>query len=303
MVVLFLFRKSENMEHAYGLSITITMLMTTLLVGEYMKRKHYPLFLIVVFMLIFGLIELTFLAGNLPRILHGGWFTILLGSSLFSVMWAWSRGRTVRNRYTRFVELEDYLPIIQRLNGDTSIPKYASQLVYLTSSNFHSEIEQSIVYSIIQKNPKRADVYWLLHVDVTDEPFTMEYKVSSFIPGKLIRIDFKLGFKVEPRISGLFRSVVEELVERGEVNISSRYESLRDFNIPGDFKFIVIEKVLSDVYSLNIIDRVVMAYHQVLRKIGLSDVKTFGLDLSSVAEEKVPLIVDLSEPLKLKRVG
>lgn len=180
------------MEHAYGLSITITMLMTTILVAVFLKKKHYPLYLIALFLIVYVIIELTFLSGNLPRILHGGWFTVILGSVLFSIMWAWSNGRRIRNRYMRFVEIEQYFPIISKLSADATVPKYASHLVYLTSENFKTEIEQSIIYSIIQKNPKRADVYWLIHVDVTDEPYTMEYKVTSFIPKQLIRIDFKL---------------------------------------------------------------------------------------------------------------
>jgi len=302
MLVLVLFRKADNMEHAYGLAITVTMLMTTILVAVFLKNKHYPTFLIVLFLLVFGVIEFAFLAGNLPRIAHGGWFTILLGSVLFSVMWAWHKGRRIRNRYTRFVHVEDYFPVISRLSEDASVPKYASQLVYLTSANFHSEIEQSIIYSVIQKSPKRADVYWLIHVDVADEPYTMEYKVSSFIPGKLIRVDFKLGFKVEQSINVLFRKVVEDMVKRGEVDIASKYESLKNFNLNGDFRFVVIEKVLANAYSLGVVDRAIAIYHQWLKKVSLSDIKSFGLDLSSVTEEKVPLVVDVPEDISLTRV-
>ena len=174
MLVLVIFRNSDNMEHGYGLAITVTMLMTTILVAVFMKKKHYPIYLIVAFLVVYGIIELTFFAGNLPRITHGGWFTILLGSILFAVMWSWFNGRRIRNRYLKFVDIEKYLPLIQKLSNDETVGKYASQLVYLTSANFKDEIEQSIIYSIIQKHPKRADVYWLVHVDVTGEPYTMD---------------------------------------------------------------------------------------------------------------------------------
>ncbi|MBC8054114.1 MAG: KUP/HAK/KT family potassium transporter [Sphingobacteriaceae bacterium] len=303
MVVLFIFRDSDSMEHAYGLSITITMLMTTILVAVFLRRKHYPLYLVVMFLIIYGIIELTFLAGNLPRILHGGWFTVILGAILFSVMWAWSNGRQIRNRYMKFVEIDKYFPVISKLSKDTTVPKYASHLVYLTSANFKSEIEQSIIYSIIQKNPKRADVYWLLHVDVTDEPYTMEYKVTSFIPKQLIRVDFKLGFKADQRINILFRTVVEDLVKESEVEILSNYPSLREFNIAGDFRFVVIEKVITNSASLGFIERSIIIYHQMLKKLSLSDEKNFGLDLSSVAVEKVPLIIDHTKRIQLKRIG
>jgi KUP system potassium uptake protein len=302
MVVVFIFHDSESMEHAYGLSITITMLMTTILVTFFLKKKHYPLYLIVLFVIVYGTIELSFLAGNLPRILKGGWFTVILGSVLFSIMWSWSNGRRIRNKYMRFVDIETYFPIISKLSADVTIPKYASHLVYLTSANFKTEIEQSIIYSIIQKNPKRADVYWLLHVDVTDEPFTMEYKVTSFIPQQLIRVDFKLGFKVEQRINVLFRMVVEDLVNSGEVEIMSKYPSLSEFNIAGDFRFIVIEKVITNSNSLGFIDRSIIIYHQLLKKLSVSDEKSFGLDLSSIAVEKVPLMIDIPNKPQLQRV-
>ncbi len=192
IIVVLIFKKSTNMEAAYGLSITVAMLMTTILVSIFLMRKRVPKYLIFIFLTIYGIIELTFLVGNAAKILHGGWFTVLLGMSLFSIMYAWANGRRIRNRYMKFVDIEKYYPIIEKISEDTSIPKYASQLVYLTSANFNSEIESSIMYSIIQKLPKRADVYWLLHVDVTDEPFTMEYKVDPLIDKKLFRVDFKL---------------------------------------------------------------------------------------------------------------
>ncbi len=302
MVVVFIFHDSDSMEHAYGLSITITMLMTTVLVTFFLKKKHYPVYLIILFVIVYGAIELSFLAGNLPRILKGGWFTVILGSVLFSIMWSWSNGRRIRNKYMRFVDIEKYFPIISKLSADQTIPKYASHLVYLTSANFKTEIEQSIIYSIIQKNPKRADVYWLLHVDVTDEPYTMEYKVTSFIPQQLIRVDFKLGFKVEQRINVLFRMVVEDLVKSGEVEIMSKYPSLREFNISGDFRFIVIEKVLTNSNSLGFLDRSIIIYHQLLKKLSVPDEKSFGLDLSSIAVEKVPLMIDIPNKLPLQRV-
>jgi KUP system potassium uptake protein len=302
MVVLAIFKDSESMEHAYGLSITVAMLMTTILVAVFLQRKHYPSYIIVFFLIVYGIIELTFLAGNLPRILHGGWFTVILGAALFSIMWSWSNGRRIRNRYMKFVDIELYFPIIKKLSADTTISKYASQLVYLTSANFKSEIEQSIIYSIIQKHPKRADVYWLLHIDVTDEPYTMDYKVTSFIPGQLIRVDFKLGFKVEQRINILFRMVVEALVKNGEVDIMSKYPSLSEFNIAGDFRFVVIEKVLSNSSSLGFIDRTITIYHQMLKKLSLSEEKNFGLDLSFVSIEKVPLTVDVPNKVVLNRI-
>ncbi len=213
LFVVWLFERSEKMEAAYGLSITIAMLMTTILVSVYLKKKKYPNYLIAIFLIVYISIEMIFFIGNITKFLHGGWFTVLIGTILFCVMWAWFNARRIKNRYVKFVEIEQYYDVIKALSDDQSVPKYASQLVYLTSANFASEIESKIVYSILQKKPKRADVYWLVHVDVVDEPYRCDYKIDHLIDKKLIRIDFKLGFRIEQKISVLFRKVVEALVK------------------------------------------------------------------------------------------
>lgn len=302
ILVMIIFRESARMEAAYGLSITMAMLMTTVLVTIYLYRKRVPLYLVILFAVIYAIVELTFLAGNLLKILHGGWFTLMLGTVIFSVMWAWSSARRIKNRYVRFVEIDDYYSVLSDLSEDEAVPKYASQLVYLTSANFSSEIESKIIYSILQKQPKRADVYWLVHVDVMDEPFTKEYKVDFLIPNKLIRIDFKLGFRVEQSINILFRLVVEELVSKGEVDITSKYPSLHKYKMVGDFRFIVLEKVLSRSNKLTFIERVTMDYYFILKKFSLSEETGFGLDSSFVTVERVPLIVSMSENSELKRL-
>lgn len=302
LIVVFTFQESAKMEAAYGLSITITMLMTTILVSFYLKRKKFPTYMVVLFLTVYGIIELTFLTGNLTKIHHGGWFTLMLGSVLFAVMWVWSSARKIKNRYVRFVEIEDYYPIIKELSEDESVPKYASQLVYLTSANFKSEIESKILYSIIQKQPKRADIYWLVHVDVMDEPHTKEYEVEFLIPDKLIRIDFKLGFRVEQQINILFRMVVADLVKNNEVDIMSRYPSLNKHKMVGDFRFVVLEKVLSRSNTLKLIERFTMEFYFILKKFSLSEERGFGLDISFVTIERVPLLVSIPENDGLKRV-
>ncbi len=303
VVVVLIFGESKRMEAAYGLSITIAMLMTTILVSVYLRRKKFPVYLVGLFLTVYGVIELTFLAGNVSKIHEGGWFTLLLASLLFSVMWAWANARRIKNRYVKFVEIEDYFPIISELSEDESVPKYSSQLVYLTSANFSSEIESKIMYSILQKQPKRADVYWLVHVDVMDEPYTREFKVDSLIPGKLIRVDFKLGFRVEQRINLLFRMVVEDMVKRGEVDITSKYTSLNKHKIVGDFRFVVLEKVMSRSNKLKFIERFIMDYYFILKRFSLSEERGFGLDLSFVTVEQVPLIVSTTENVEMHRIG
>jgi KUP system potassium uptake protein len=301
--VVLLFRHSDKMEAAYGLSITVAMLMTTILVSKFLAKKKFPNYVIVIFLVVYIFIEGTFLSGNLVKFVHGGWFTLSVGAVLFSIMWTWHIARKVRNRYVKFINIEDYYGILKELSEDETVPKYSSQLVYLTSANFDSEIESKIIYSILQKQPKRADVYWLVHVDVVDEPYRREYEVNFLVPNKLIRIDFKLGFRVEQQINLLFRKVVEDLVKKGEVNITSTYKSLSKHKIVGDFRFVVIEKVLSRSHKLSLYERFIMAFYVYLKKVSLSEERGFGLDLSFVTVEKVPLMLTDPETVEIDRVN
>lgn len=302
LIVLY-FKKSDDMEGAYGLAINLTFLMTTILVAVYMLRKKFPKYLIIIFVAVYAIIEFAFLVGNMAKFVHGGWVTLLLSCALLSVMWTWYSSRKIKNRFVKYVEIEDYYSILNELSNDISVPKYSSQLVYLTSANFKTEIEAKIIYSIIQKEPKRADVYWLVHVDVMDEPYTMDYKVEFLIPGKLIRIDFKLGFRIEQRVNLLYRKVVEELVKNGEVDITSQYTSLNKHKITGDFRFVLLEKHLSKFTNLSFYERTIMDYYFVLKRLSLSEVSSFGLDSSYVEVEKVPLIFVTPDDIELNRLA
>jgi KUP system potassium uptake protein len=303
IMVVLIFKKSIHMEGAYGLAINLTFLSTTILVAVYMLMKKVPRYLIVIFVLVYGLLELAFLAGNMTKFLHGGFVTLFIGATIFTVMWSWFIARKIKNRFVKYVEIEDYYEIIDELSRDESVPKYSSQLVYLTSANFKTEIESKIIYSIIQKEPKRADIYWLVHVDVVDEPFTSDYKVEFLIPGKLIRIDFKLGFRVEQKVNLLYRKVVEELVKNGEVDITSQYTSLKKHKIAGDFRFVLLEKHLSKFTSLSFYEQSILYYYFILKRLSLSEERGFGLDSSYVDVEKVPLIFVPTDDIELNRLS
>lgn len=303
VLVVLIFRESARMEAAYGLAINISFLVTTVLMTVYLKNRHIPLYLCALFLISYLFIESVFLIGNATKFAHGGWLTLLITGLLFTVMLCWWWSRKIKNRFTRFVEIGNYYQLLDELASDTSVPLYASQLVYLTSANFESEIEEKILYSILRKKPKRADIYWLVHVDVTDHPYTGEYKVKQLIPGKLIRIDFRLGFRDEQRISLLFRKVVEDLVEQGEVSIKSNYDTLRRHNMDGDFRFVVLEKVFMKTSTLPLVERVVLDVYRFLRKFSLSEERGFGLDSSFVTVERVPLILDTTPlAINLKRI-
>jgi KUP system potassium uptake protein len=300
-IVLY-FEESSKMEAAYGLAIVLTMLMTTTLLCHYLYLKKYSKVLIGAIFVVFMTFEISFLIANLSKFAHGGYVTVFIAFTILAIMWVWNEARKIRTSLVEFVKFKDYYDIIHDVSKDETIPKYSTHLVYLTSANNESEVENKIIYSILQKQPKRADIYWLVHVDVIDEPYTMEYKVNELINDNIIYIRFRIGFRIEPRINLMFRQVVRELVENKEVDITSRYTSLLKNHMNGDFRFIVMEKFLSYENTLNLFTKVILNLYFLMKKMSLSEEKAFGLDTSSVTVEKVPLIVTPPGSYKLTRV-
>ncbi|MEI6455285.1 MAG: KUP/HAK/KT family potassium transporter [bacterium] len=299
-VVLF-FQRSSNMEAAYGLSITITMLMTTILLSIYLTTKKFPIYFILLFLMVYLTIEGSFLVANLNKFMHGGWFTLLLGGGLFIIMYVWFNGRKIKNSFIEFVKIENYYEILQELSKDNSIPKYATNLVFLTKANKVTDVESKIIYSILNKQPKRADTYWLLHVDILDEPHVLEYKVTKLIPGILNKIDFKIGFKVQPRVNLFFRQVLEEMNRNGEVDLESHYDSLRKYHIFSDFKFVVIDRIQNYDFDFPPREQFIMDMYAIFKRFGITEVRALGLDTSNVTVETVPLYIDKEIPILLSR--
>jgi KUP system potassium uptake protein len=300
-IVLY-FKKASNMEAAYGLAITITMIATSILFANFLVLRRTKPILVYLYLAVYFTIECSFFYANLEKFPHGGYVTLIVGGVLFFIMYDWYSARKIKNRYIEFVRLEHYISKIQELSIDRSIPKYASHLIYLTSADNPKEIEHKIIYSILSRKPKRADIYWFIHVDTVDEPYTTEYSVTHIIPNDIIRIEFRLGFRVQPRIDYMFRKVVEDLVHNKEVNITSRYSSLEKANMVGDFQFVVMEKYLSQDNELPFTERIIMKFHFWLKEISLSEERGFGLDPANVLVEKFPLIVAPVTKLRLKRV-
>ncbi len=300
-IVLY-FQKASSMEAAYGLAITLCMISTTILFANYLVSKRTKSPLIYLYLVVYLAIEISFLIANLDKFPHGGYVALIVAGLLFSLMYTWFRARKIKNRYVEFVKLDYYIPMIEELSNDKTIQKYATHLVYMTSANNPKEIEHKILYSILNRKPKRADIYWFVHVDTVDNPYTCEYNVTHIIPNDIVRVEFRLGFRVEPRINLLFRKVVEDLFANKEVNIISRYQSLEKNNVVGDFKFIVMEKYLSSDNELPIFEKLIMKAYFVVKGIGLSEERGFGLDPSYVKVEKFPLIVTPVNNLKLVRV-
>ncbi len=302
VMMVLIFKKSIAMEGAYGLAITICMIATTILFANYLILKRVNRVWVSLFVAVYFIIEFAFLIANLDKFSHGGYVTFLVGGGLFFIMYVSYRSRKIKNRYVEFVKLADYLPKIQALREDAAIPKFATHLIYLTSADNPKEIEHKIIYSILNRRPKRAEIYWLVHIDTMDAPYTSEYQVETIIPDGLIRIDFHLGFRIQPRIHLMFRKVIEELVANDEVKISSRLESLDNSLVNGDFQFVVLEKYLSNENQLSFIESLIMKAHFRLKIISLSEERAFGLDTSSTLVEKYPLIVAPVAQVRLTRV-
>ena len=301
MVVVLLFKKSDNMEGAYGLSITITMIITTLLMVSYLSLKRTHRMIIAVFLMTYLVIEGSFLYANLFKFMHGGWFTILLAGLLSLIMLSWYNGRKIINRFLRFLPLEQYLDVIKDLRNDVSVPKTATNLVYLTKANRVTDIESKILMSIFNKQPKRADHYWIIHLDIMDDPRSMDYKVTHIIPGILTRVDIFLGFKVEPRINTMFKFITNELAKSGEIDLFSGYPSLRKHNVLTDFKFILIDRLNISDLDFNMIEKMIINVFLFISRISITEVKALGFDSSTVFVEQMPLGFEGSVNVRLNR--
>jgi len=301
-IVLY-FRESSNMEHAYGLAIILCMIMTTILLNFYLIIKRVKLYLIVPLILIYLTIEFSFLYANIVKFLHGGFVTLIIAVGLIAIMATWYLAKQISKNYTKIVKIEDYKKVLAELSVDLSIPKYATHLVYMTNCNRSDEIEEKVMYSILQKRPKRADLYWFIHVNILSEPYKKEYKVIEIIKEDIYRIDFYLGFREPTKINLMFKQVIKDMVDRGEVDITSRYESLNKNNILGDFKFVLSEKFLSNDSDLTFFEKIVMNTYFLMKKFSLSEEKGFGLDSSSVKIEQFPLVLHAPEKIELHRIN
>ena len=289
--IILLFRDSSHMEAAYGLAITITMLMTTLLLGFYLHSKGVARIFTMLFMGAYCIIEAIFLTANLSKFLAGGWCTMLIGGILFLMMYVWVKAMKIRRHYISTKPLDDYYQIISDIKADESIPKYASNLVYVNHANKEGAVDDKLLYSIINKQPKRADHYWLINMEFVDTPDTLEYNCETLIPDTLYSVTMHIGFRIEPRVSLYLRQVVEDLVASKKVDLRSTYPSLRKNGIPGDFRFIIIHRVYYPESSGNRQQNLLMSIYALISKIGIDEPKALGLDTSMVVVERVPLII------------
>lgn len=301
ITVQLIFQTSENMEAAYGLAIIINMLMTTMLLSYYYKIRFHKTWLGLTLLIFYLCFETVFLISNVDKLAHGGWFTLSLTLVFATMVFVLYNAQKIREKHTRFVQLKDYIPIIKDLQDDTSIPKEASHLVYLSMSENKTLIDSNIMYSILRKKPKRADVYWFVHVQILDEPYTKSFHVDTIVPKEVFFVQLRFGYKVEHRVNSMFREIVEQMVASGEVSVKSPYPSIRKYQIDADFKFILLHTRVSADTELSGFEQWVVRTYRMIKKISLPAMDDFGLEMSNVEEEIVPILVGPKAEIHLER--
>ncbi len=291
-LTVIIFQTSAHMEAAYGLAITITMLTTTMMLTSYLSQRYIPKWIVALFFTVYVVIEGLFLLANMTKFAHGGWFTIMLSTIFGAIMYIWYRARIIRRKYLKFSKLDQYYQILSDIKADTSIPKYATNLVYIRQSDREDMVEDKLIYSIINKQPKRADHYWLMHFQYMDSPDTLDYTCHELIPDTLFAINVRVGFRINPLMSLYLRQIVEDLIEQNHFDIRSGYTSLRKHNIAGDFRFIVIHRIYYPSTVVDKFDNLLLNLFTFIKHLGVGDEQALGLDTSNVTIENVPLIVN-----------
>ena len=302
-IVVIYFQKSEAMEAAYGLTITITMLMTTILLFFWLSRMKGMKIFAIGFIVVYLFIELGFFYANVIKFFDGGWLTMVLGGFIAVCMYAWFNGRLIKSKFIKFVQLDKYVPVIKDLKLDETIPKYATNLAFLSRAKRENEIEAKIIYSILRKQPKRADHYFILNIVNQEDPFTFKYTVDEIMPGTIYRINFLLGFKIDRRINDYFDQVLADMMEDGTIPSRSSHPSLRAHNIPTDLKYVIIDNTYINDTLLTIKEKITLNIYNFVKYIGSDDFKAWGISSHNVVVESAPLLDQKMINKKIQQVN
>lgn len=290
IVVVLYFQESGKMEAAYGLTITITMLMTTILLTLWLRRKRVNRALIILFAAVYLSVELGFFSANVIKFFEGGWLTMVLGGFIGICMYAWFNGRQIKGKFVKYVKLAKYVPVIKDMKLDETIPKYATNLAFLSRAKRDDEVEAKIIYSIIRKQPKRADHYFILNIINQEDPYTFKYAVDEIMPGTIFRINFLLGFKIDRRINDYFDDVLKDLMADEVIPARSSHPSLRSHNIPPDLKYVVIDNTYINDTLLTVKEKIILNIYNFVKVIGSDDFKAWGVSPHNVVVESAPLL-------------
>ena len=297
------FKESTKMEAAFGLSVTLTMLTTTFLINFYLYSRRVPIYVIALVTGVFLTVELTFLVANLQKLREGGWITIVIGSCLSALMVIWWMGKNIKRKITERVDLKEYVPRLVGLSQDNLIPKYCTNLVYLTTSNSSKQVEKTVIKSILSGIPKRADVYWFLHVNITDDPFTLEYAVDTLARNDVYFVKFNMGFRIAPRMDYYFRKVLADLMAQKDLEPTPCPERSYQDNALGEIRFVLMNSFLSYDNELPFFSNMIMKLYFMIKRISVSEELNFGLDRSDVITENYPMIIQSVESPALVRLN
>lgn len=301
ILMMIYFKESSHMEAAYGFSITITMMMTSLLLSYFIYyRLKWKKIYVILFLTIFGAIEISFFIANVAKIKER-WMFLFFELFIFTIMYIWYFSRKINNKFTQFVQLGKYSAQLAELSQDDTIPKFATHLIYLSKADRRHEIEEKIIKSIFSKKPKRADVYWFLHINRTEDPFTLSYDVSELVDDKVIKVNINVGFRIQPKTELYFKTIVKELVANKELNLHIRPDGSTKYNNEPDFKFVVIEKFLSIENEFALREGLLLNGYFFLKRLGVSDEKAFGLEKSDIIIEQIPLVYQPITNIRLNR--
>ena len=301
-IVVIYFQKSEAMEAAYGLTITITMLMTTTLLFFWLSRNKATKVFAIGFVTVYLFIELGFFYANVIKFFDGGWLTMVLGGFIAVCMYAWYNGRLIKAKFIKFVKLDKYVPVIKELKLDETIPKYATNLAFLSRAKRPDEVEAKIIYSIMRKQPKRADHYFILNISNQEDPYTFKYTIDEIMPGTIYRINFMLGFKIDRRINDYFDQVLEDMMQEGSIPSRSSHPSLRHYNVPPDLKYVIIDNTYINDTLLTVKEKITLNIYNFVKYIGSDDFKAWGISSHNVVVESAPLLDQKIITNKIKQV-
>ena len=301
--VVLLFQSSEHMEAAYGLAITVTMLMTSILLYTYLAVIRKRLWAAIPFILFFGAIEAMFFFSSLTKFFHGGYFTVLMATAIFVVMFVWRRGTAVERTQSVYLPVDKYIDQLRSLSHDADYTTLADNLVFLTNDSSFDKLDRDILYSILDKRPKRAKAYYFINISLTDDPNTREFIVNDFGTDFLFKITLRLGFRVNQRINTYLYQIVGDLIKNNQLAPQNhKYSIYKEHSEIGDFRFCLLRKVLAPETDINGFDARCLELKYFIRRICGSPARWYGLENSNIVFEYVPLFSKVKRGQKLTRI-
>ncbi|MDB6268460.1 KUP/HAK/KT family potassium transporter [Lactobacillus amylovorus] len=305
IAIVLYFQTSAHMEAAYGLSITISMLATTILLYEWLAMKKINPIWNWIFLIFFGVLDIMFMISSLTKFTHGGYVSLFIAGVIGFIMYVWYYGNKVRDKResrNAYVRLDEYTDMLTNLSHDEDYPTYATNLVYMANVKYNKFVKREILYSILDKRPKRAKAYWFVTVNVTNEPFTAEYAVNTYGTKNVINIQLYLGFKKQTSVNVYIRQIVHDLIADGTIEPQPQKYTTTPGRDVGDFSFVIVNDVISPQTQLVGYEKWLVEARVRLQNLSSNPASWFGLEYADTVIERVPLILGKPNPSYIKRI-